>query len=165
MTHGVPNDGSQNPSWFNVGHGTPDEYRKKNSEYHKNVRYSKETNLKRSLANKGKPKSPKHIAKLSGQNHWNWQGGKSANREDRRSDEYNEWRKAVHKRDHYTCKDCSHRFKGIVAHHLKLFAAFPKFRYVVENGVTLCRSCHLKRHKEIGVATRFPVNSKNCINV
>ena len=142
---GVPKDGSKNPSWFKIGHNIPKEWQKKNSEYHKNVHYSETTNLKRSLALKGKPKTPEHIAKLSGPNHWNWQGGKSNGPNLRQTEEYDEWRRAVYKRDAYTCQDCGKRFKEIVAHHLKSFADFPELRYIVENGTTLCRIMSFKK--------------------
>ena len=156
MTCGVPRDGSRNPSWFKKGHDIPLDWGIKNSEYHKNIWYSKKTNLKRSLALKGKPKSLEHCLHLSGRNHWNWQGGISGLPENsRQTAEYDEWRLAVYKKDHYTCQDCGHRFNGIVAHHIKSFAGFPELRYNVENGITLCRSCHLKRHSEIGYATKF----------
>jgi len=39
--------------------------------------------------------------------------------------------------------------KKIVAHHLKLFSEFPELRFSVDNGIVLCRSCHLKVHKNL----------------
>ena len=35
------------------------------------------------------------------------------------------------------------------------FADFPSLRYEVNNGITLCRSCHKKRHSNIGKEYRF----------
>ena len=157
MTSGIPLDGSRNSSWFAIDHAVPIKWKEKigNSPYHKSKR-SELSNTRRSIALKGKKKLPEHIAKLSGPNHWNWQGGISGLPENsRQTAEYDEWRLAVYKKDHYTCQDCGHRFNGIVAHHIKSFAGFPELRYNVENGITLCRSCHLKRHSEIGYATKF----------
>jgi len=93
---------------------------------------------------------------VSGKNHWNWKGGiTDENRLLRQTPKYNEWRLAVYRRDHWTCQDCHVKQKHPIAHHLKDWENYPKLRYVVSNGITLCRSCHKKRHKEIGNSTRF----------
>jgi 5-methylcytosine-specific restriction endonuclease McrA len=62
---------------------------------------------------------------------------------------YKEWREAVYKRDDYTCQDCGKRGGELHPHHIKPFATFPKFRYEVSNGVTLCKGCHRKRHNHV----------------
>ena len=116
------------------------------------IKFSKEWLEKVTKANIIKGKLHK------GKNHWNWKGGKtSKNHRIRRSKEYKEWRLAVYARDHYTCQDCGTHCtsKTIVAHHLKSFNDYPELRFKVDNGITLCRSCHKKWHKEIGLKTRF----------
>lgn len=92
-----------------------------------------------------------------GENHWNWQGGVSRENHRRETPEYIEWREEVYKRDHFTCQDCDKHCgsNNIVAHHIKSYAEYPELRFDIDNGVTLCRSCHKKRHKKIGYLTRF----------
>jgi hypothetical protein len=94
----------------------------------------------------------------SKENHWNWKGGVTpVNHAIRNSHEYVVWRNKVYARDFWTCQDCGKKCNGksIVAHHLKSFNDFPELRFIVSNGVTLCRSCHKKRHEDIGGDTRF----------
>ena len=84
------------------------------------------------------------------ENHWNWQGGKtreSTNEKLRKSTPYKKWRKSVLARDNWTCQDCGAvQKKGPAAHHVFPFAEFPEHRYELWNGITLCRSCHMKTH-------------------
>ncbi len=70
----------------------------------------------------------------------------------RRGREYDEWRKAVYQRDNYTCQECDKHCRklDIVAHHIKSFADHEHLRFVVANGITFCRSCHLSLHRESG---------------
>ena len=91
-----------------------------------------------------------------GSKHWNWKGGISdANSAIRRSHKYNIWRKSVYKRDNWTCQECKQKIKHPIAHHIKSFNNYPELRFNVDNGITLCRSCHKQIHKEIGLKTRF----------
>ena len=79
--------------------------------------------------------------------HWNWKGGITLeNATIRNSLEYEIWRNEVWKRDRWECRLCKSK-KQLVAHHLKLFSDFPELRFDVNNGITLCRSCHAKIHK------------------
>lgn len=64
---------------------------------------------------------------------------------DRNSDGYKRWRKAVFVRDNFQCQHCGTK-KDIQAHHKKSWMTREDLRYDVENGITLCRSCHLKAH-------------------
>jgi hypothetical protein len=63
----------------------------------------------------------------------------------RASLKYREWRKAVFKRDNYTCVICMDKKGGnLEADHIKDFALYPELRLNIDNGRTLCKSCHKK---------------------
>ena len=55
---------------------------------------------------------------------------------------YIKWRKTVFERDNYTCWICEEKGGRLNAHHLKSWAKYPKLRYKVLNGLTLCEFCH-----------------------
>lgn len=107
---------------------------------------------------KAKQDHPEKFIPKKGKAHWNWKGGITPGLHKlRNSPEYITWRNEVYKRDRWTCQECKVKCssKTIVAHHHKSFSSFPKLRYTVSNGITLCRSCHKKVHREIGEDTRF----------
>jgi hypothetical protein len=55
---------------------------------------------------------------------------------------YKKWRNAVFKRDNWTCQTCGAR--GYVEpHHINGWTKFPEQRYIVNNGVALCKVCHI----------------------
>lgn len=58
--------------------------------------------------------------------------------------EYKLWRKSVYQRDDYTCQICKKRGGRLEADHIKPFSRFPELRYAIDNGRTLCVSCHSK---------------------
>jgi hypothetical protein len=92
----------------------------------------------------------KHKAqrKMTGSLAGGWRGGiADANSLERGRREYREWRDSVFKRDDYTCQDCKQRGGELHAHHLMRFSRHPGLRTVVSNGLTLCETCHYKRHK------------------
>lgn len=55
---------------------------------------------------------------------------------------YKKWRMEVFLRDNFTCQNCWKRGCYLEAHHIKSWAEYPKLRYIVDNGVTLCKDCH-----------------------
>lgn len=72
-----------------------------------------------------------------------WRGGISAENERiRKSMEYREWRKQVFERDNYTCQECSYTGNELHPHHIKSFSEYPKSRFTIDNGITLCKKCH-----------------------
>jgi 5-methylcytosine-specific restriction endonuclease McrA len=97
---------------------------------------------------------------IMGKNHWNWQGGKtSKNRRLRNSFKARQWRKAVWERDNYTCQECGSRSgKGnaviLNADHIKEWAHYPKLRFDIKNGRTLCLDCH-KKTSNFGIKARL----------
>jgi len=68
----------------------------------------------------------------------------NADNRERHKKEYLKWRMKVLVRDNFTCNDC--KKEGDIAHHLELFGKYPEKRFDIENGITLCKRCHLKRH-------------------
>lgn len=51
------------------------------------------------------------------------------------------WKKAVLKRDNYTCQCCGSKDE-LRTHHLYNFAQYPELRTELSNGMTLCANCH-----------------------
>lgn len=88
----------------------------------------------------------KKCPQISGKNHWNWQGGKTdIIQKLRNSPEYKLWREAVFERDNFTCIWCGDNKGGnLQADHIKPFCDYPELRFAIDNGRTLCKSCHLK---------------------
>jgi len=82
----------------------------------------------------------------SGELHPNWKGGKS--RLLHGGKKYVEWRVSVYKRDSFTCVMCGQVGGRLVAHHIKHWAKFPKLRYIINNGITLCDECHKEVHQK-----------------
>lgn len=79
----------------------------------------------------------------TGIKHWNWKGGiSSQNRAIRKSVKYKKWREKVFEYDNYTCWICEKQSGKLHPHHLKSFSKYPKLRFVVGNGLTLCEFCH-----------------------
>lgn len=52
------------------------------------------------------------------------------------------WREKVFGRDNWTCVVCKCRGGKLNADHIKPFSKFPKLRFLLENGRTLCEKCH-----------------------
>lgn len=110
-----------------------------------------------SLLNTGKKLKHKRKNPGScGENHWNWKGGVTSEiSKIRQTDEYRHWRDCVYRRDKYICQKCHSKTKKIIAHHIKSFTLYPEERFDIENGITLCRSCHKIEHYDIGKTTRY----------
>jgi 5-methylcytosine-specific restriction endonuclease McrA len=71
---------------------------------------------------------------------------------------YFAWRTGIFERDNYRCRDCRNKRRNLEVHHIKAFKAI-KVQYNIQtvedaircdelwdinNGITLCRSCHLQ---------------------
>ena len=85
----------------------------------------------------------------SGPAHPRWTGNTPYLVALRHSPKYNEWRKAVYRRDNWTCQRCKIKQKHPIAHHIKSFTKYPIMRFDINNGMTVCRSCHKTIHQEI----------------
>ena len=85
---------------------------------------------------------------LRGEQSPSWRGGKSAIYHTLRNRGiYKDWRESVFERDNYTCQACGIQSKVGVAvelhpHHIKSFTHYPKLRFDINNGVTVCKDCH-----------------------
>lgn len=55
-----------------------------------------------------------------------------------------EWRQRVFARDDWTCQECGERGGRLNADHIKQYSLYPAQRFDVNNGRTLCESCHRK---------------------
>ena len=79
----------------------------------------------------------------TGANHWNWKGGISDFRDKLRgTPAYKLWRTAVFKRDNYTCQFCGKRGGWLEADHILPLCENPNLCFDINNGRTLCKSCH-----------------------
>ena len=94
----------------------------------------------------------------AGSLHHNWQGGiTSDNDKARNSLELKLWKKAVFERDDYTCVWCHKRGGRLNADHILPFCLFPEKRVDINNGRTLCISCHQKTNTFAGRVRNFKV--------
>lgn len=63
---------------------------------------------------------------------------------------YNDWAKKVKERDKFTCQHCGIKDKDkLQSHHIIPWEDSEELRFIVENGLTLCRSCHTKEDRRI----------------
>ena len=65
--------------------------------------------------------------------------------------DYRLWREKVFERDNYTCQKCgikSGNGKAVFLHphHIKSYTHYPKLRYKISNGITLCKDCNENLH-------------------
>lgn len=73
-----------------------------------------------------------------GELHHNWKGGQ----DERKLFKAVNWRLNIFERDKYTCQRCGEKGCYLSAHHIKGWAEYPKLRYDMDNGITLCLACH-----------------------
>ena len=72
------------------------------------------------------------------------------------------WRRGVFAKDEYTCVICADKRGGnLEAHHLDGWAEFPEERFDLDNGVTLCVSCHRAFHRACGYGKNTRVQFEN----
>lgn len=76
----------------------------------------------------------------------NWKGGITPkNHRLRNSPEYEKWRLSVFKRDWFRCLDCGEKKNNIEADHIYRFVDYPRLRFEILNGQTLCKECHKQK--------------------
>lgn len=115
----------------------------------KGVRHSPQSEFK-----KGRPKELHH----------NWKGGITPeNNRLRGSEEGRKWIALVLTRDK-KCQRCGDKRKSnLVAHHIKNFSQHKELRFVVDNGIMLCRPCHKEFHRVYGKQDNSMVQIKEFI--
>lgn len=130
-------------------------------------------------SNKGLKRSIKTRYKMvknakRGKEHHSWKGGVTKRYEKlRKSVRYKIWREAVFERDNYTCVFCKRKKEvsgKLNADHIKPFAYFPKLRFDLNNGRTLCEECHKKTdtfgynvHKKIKLCLKSQLSTDSSI--
>ena len=78
----------------------------------------------------------------SGENHYNWKGGKySENYRDRRKFR-DVLQKQVFERDDYTCQMCGLRGVNLQVDHIQPWSEYIELRFCIDNCRTLCANCH-----------------------
>ena len=75
---------------------------------------------------------------------------------------YRVWRAQVIRRDK-VCQVCGSNQKR-EAHHIDCGSYYPKQRYDIENGVCLCRSCHVQYHTNFNKSFKVKTNRYNWEN-
>lgn len=106
----------------------------KNSEANRRTRFKK-----------GKD-NPAYGRNQTGPANHNWKGGITNVNQKRRNDpRLLEWRKLVFERDNFTCQKCGTR-GYLQAHHIIPFSKDFSKAFDVENGLTVCITCHEKIH-------------------
>jgi len=127
---------------------------KRNGDYKNCEICNKEYYIKKSQSNKRRTCSIGCASILKSQekskeNHPMWKGGSTPILKIlRHSQKYNDWRNGIYRRDRWTCRDCGKKCdsREIIAHHIKSFSEYPELRFSMDNGITLCRKCHIKLH-------------------
>jgi 5-methylcytosine-specific restriction endonuclease McrA len=70
-----------------------------------------------------------------------------------KSDEYKLWKRRVRKKYGYTCAHCGEgkysRKNRLECHHIKPKSLFRKSILREENGLLLCKKCHIEEHKKM----------------
>jgi len=114
---------------FKMGYIPTEEHRRRLSYAHlgkKRPPFSKETKIKMSKAKMGE-RNP------------NWNGG--IKRQKRNDGPYYTWTKKVKERDKNICQLKDKNCSGYnIVHHIKGWLKYPKLRYQINNGITLCQA-------------------------
>lgn len=93
----------------------------------------------------GIPRRNRKETVTRGVRHYQWKGGTSFLKRDTHATPYKVWRLNVFVRDGFACQTCGAK-KPIQAHHVLFYKDFPDLRFRVDNGITLCKSCHYGLH-------------------
>lgn len=111
---------------------------------------------KTSISNtlKGRKLTQEHKVNISnglkGEKSYAWKGGlnRTARCNEMGRMEYRDWRRQVFTRDHFTCQICEEVGGKLNAHHIEPWKSNIELRYSMDNGITLCKRCHLEVHRK-----------------
>lgn len=81
----------------------------------------------------------------SQENHPNWKDNATVKQRGMRwTYEYRIWRQSILKRDNYLCQmpECNKDY-NLQVHHIETMKKSPDMIYNLDNGITLCKNCHL----------------------
>ena len=96
----------------------------------------------------------KSAHKISGKNSYLYKESitdfERINRRNSETTKIKNWRDQIYLRDDYTCDICKQRGLKLVAHHLNAWSFFKEERFILENGITLCKKCHHEFHQSLG---------------
>ena len=67
---------------------------------------------------------------------------------DNRAKNLIEWSSVVKSSDGYICQRCGFCGEEVIAHHTKAILDEPDLILDIDNGQTLCRTCHIQVHSE-----------------
>ncbi len=95
------------------------------------------------------------VLKHSGKNHPNYNPKLTDEEREENKNRHGDfnnikWRKEVYERDNYTCPKCSQRGGILNAHHIANWADNKELRFILPNGITMCKNCHNQFHKKYG---------------
>lgn len=76
-------------------------------------------------------------------------------------EEYKQWVKNVYERDEYMCQKCNSVGDQLHAHHIYSYSKYKDKRVDVNNGITLCKCCHIDFHREYGFSRFTPEDFYN----
>lgn len=89
----------------------------------------------------------------SKENHYKYNSSLSKEDREKRdmfNGEIRKWRETIFLRDDYTCGVCSKKGDVLNAHHINSWDSYKEERFDINNGITLCDTCHRSFHKEYG---------------
>lgn len=85
------------------------------------------------------------------ENHHLWRHDLTEEEREKRRDlaKHEVWREEVYKRDLYACQKCADdRGGNLNAHHIIPHSKDKSVAWDIENGITLCKPCHIEFHKK-----------------
>lgn len=124
-------------------------FQKRHIPWNKGIPQTEEIKEKIRQTNKRKGIEPKVKFTGFGVNHPRWKGGYSSeNNRIRRRIEYRLWREAVFARDNWICQKCNRKGLELHPHHIRNFAEVKELRFAIDNGITLCKKCHMLFYKK-----------------